>query len=107
VRKITIYQKEILKRLNSCQKCKNTANVKKYYYFDNSFIKEKLLCKTCYSKLKTKIKCSFCGSSYEDYEKNGLLGCEHCYKDLSIFLFNIILTFQNIDKCELKKIISS
>lgn len=92
-----------MKKLKKCQSCKKINNLKKYNYFDNSSIKEKVLCKTCYNKLKENLKCSFCGSSYADYEKSGLLGCEKCYNELSIFLFNVILTFQNIKEIELMK----
>ena len=83
-----------------CQHCKKNPATFNYYETINGEKFESHLCKSCYASLygelhskvnndvwaglfgtpDAQIKvCPVCGTTYEDYERTGLLGCASCY----------------------------
>lgn len=44
------------------------------------------------------LECEFCGTSYNDFQKMGFLGCRDCYRAFGEHLGRVILEFQEADE---------
>ncbi len=82
-----------------CQRCKKNAATENYVEIINGEKFESHLCAKCsselYGELHSKMSenvcawlfgssapkkvCPVCGTTYDDYERSGLLGCASCY----------------------------
>ena len=102
-----------------CQNCnKNEANVR-YTQIINGEKEELFLCDKCANKMKLGIDfdfgfddvfssffgepalikpveisdglvCDACGTTYDDFARNGMLGCENCYRVFNRMLDNVL-----------------
>jgi protein arginine kinase activator len=44
------------------------------------------------------LTCDFCGTSFNDFQKMGYLGCSNCYREFEEPLMKVILEFQESDE---------
>lgn len=44
------------------------------------------------------LTCEFCGTSFNDFQKMGLLGCSRCYEAFGVPLMNVIFEFQEAEE---------
>lgn len=85
--------------LGICQHCKTREATHSYTSVINGVVMESKLCDECYLELYGSIesafsmwsnilqspkpvaekRCSFCGMTFSEYERTGLLGCASCY----------------------------
>lgn len=76
-----------------CDKCANDLNLGMNFTFDfndvfGAFFEEPTFVKTL-EKQKNEI-CDVCGTTYDDFARTGVLGCENCYKVFANKLDNVL-----------------
>lgn len=97
-----------------CQHCKKNPATVNYVEIINGDKFESRLCKSCYASLYGELHskangdiwaglfgvadaqkkvCPVCGTTYDDYERTGLLGCASCY---DVFKDELLLSIERI-----------
>jgi len=81
---------------DECFFCSSKEDLKKKNIWKGKKIIELNICENCLMRKRIELKCSNCGSNICDFEERGLLGCSGCYDDLSIFVFDIVTSYQEL-----------
>lgn len=95
-------------KLFLCDKCANDLNISMNFKFDfndvfGAFFEEPNIVKTL-EKPKS-LACDACGTSYEDFMRTGMFGCENCYRVFSNRLDNVLKRLHGSNRHVGKKLI--
>ena len=91
-----------------CDKCANDLNIGMNFNFDfndvfGAFFEEPSYIKTL-EKQKTE-KCDVCGTTYEEFARTGMFGCENCYRVFANKLDNVLKRLHGNNRHVGKKLI--
>lgn len=97
-------------KLYLCDKCANDLNIGMNFNFDfndvfGAFFEEPSFVKTL-EKPKS-LACDACGTTYEDFARTGMFGCENCYRVFSNRLDNVLKRLHGNNRHVGKKLIVS
>lgn len=95
-------------KLYLCDECANDLNIGMNFTFDfndvfGAFFEEPTFVKTL-EKQKTEV-CDVCGTTYDDFVKTGVFGCENCYKVFSNRLDQVLKRLHGNNRHVGKKLI--
>ena len=95
-------------KLVLCDECANELNIGMNFKFDfndvfGTFFDEPSFVKTL--EMPKPIACDVCGTTYDDFVKTGMFGCENCYRVFSNRLDNVLKRLHGSDRHVGKKLI--
>ena len=95
-------------KLYLCDKCANDLNLGVNFKFDfddvfGAFFDEPNFVKTL-EKQRTE-RCDVCGTTYEEFARTGMFGCENCYKVFANKLDNVLKRLHGSNRHVGKKLI--